>query len=161
MHSKNADPSCSLPDLCLPCVVLYIGAAERSFTYSSHNGDAGSIANKSISKNTVVAWLSPVLFLLAFLCWGGRRGNKQTKKAIWEVGFQQNWKKKSKCSALVFVLIHSFRLAIQVFWLPLVHHQSLVCSLRCRLNNNFLSIVSFLLAICTLWTCHIASLLYS
>lgn len=40
---------------------------------------AGSSANKSISKNTVVAWLSPFLFILAFLCWGGGRGNKQKK----------------------------------------------------------------------------------
>lgn len=51
---------------------------------------AGSIANKSSSKSTVVVWLSPFLFILARFCWDGGRGNKQAKKAIWEVDFQGN-----------------------------------------------------------------------
>lgn len=37
---------------------------------------------------------------------------------------------------------------------------SLASSLRCRLNNNFPLMVSFLLAVCALWTCSIASLFH-
>lgn len=147
-------PWSPLSPLC--CVMLYIGAAERSFTCSSHCRDAVSIANKSISKNTVVVWLHLAwkaftlsLHFSIFLLGWGKRKRQQQQRAIWEVDFQGNLKKKSKYSVLVCVLIHSFRLAVQVFRLPLVHYQSLVCSLRCRLNSNF-SVVSFLLAICTL-----------
>lgn len=94
LHSKNADSSCSLPGLlCLPCVVLYIGAAERNFTCSSHFGDAGSIANKSISKTTVVAWLFPFLFILAFFLLGWGRGNKKKKSRL-RSGFPEEFEEK-------------------------------------------------------------------
>lgn len=119
---------------------------------------AALLTNPSANPCCSVAFPLSLHFSIFLLGWGKR---KHKKKSHLRSGFPGEFEEKVQVFSSGLCTNTLFQAGNPSVRLPLVHYQSLECRLRCRLNNNFPSMASFLLAICTLWTCHTASLFYS